>query len=138
MFQLKKLYKKFQNCENSVLLSVKPKLLKKAYEINGLKAARDIYDELIKAPPTQVEVHTVMIEIEKLQEKPSSKNIRKYYECLVQHHGNDNVSVWMDYIKFETESGSTQAANIYRRAVGALKKELVDEFIKAQTMARIK
>lgn len=108
------------------------------YEVNGLKAARDVYEDLIKAPPTQVEVHTVMIEIEKSQEKPNTKNIRKYYECLVQHHGSDNVDVWMDYMKFETELGNTQAANIYRRAVGALKKELVDMFIKAQTMAKLK
>lgn len=129
---------KFQNCENTVLLSLKPNLLKKMYEVNGLKAARDVYEDLIKAPPTQVEVHTVMIEIEKSQEKPNTKNIRKYYECLVQHHGSDNVDVWMDYMKFETELGNTQAANIYRRAVGALKKELVDMFIKAQTMAKLK
>ncbi|KAL0872125.1 hypothetical protein ABMA27_004545 [Loxostege sticticalis] len=135
---LKKLYMKFQNCENTVLLSLKPNLLKKMYEVNGLKAARDVYEDLIKAPPTQIEVHTVMIEIEKSQEKPNTKNIRKYYECLVQHHGSDNVDVWMDYMKFETELGNTQAANIYRRAVGALKKELVDMFIKAQTMAKLK
>lgn len=132
------MYNKFQNCENSALLSIKPKLLQKMYVINGLKAAREMYEELIKTPPTQIEVHTVMIGIEKSQEKPNSKIIRKYYECLVQHHGNNSIDVWMDYMKFETELGSTQAANIYRRAVGALKKELVDDFIKAQTMAKLK
>ncbi|XP_063828068.1 U3 small nucleolar RNA-associated protein 6 homolog [Ostrinia nubilalis] len=135
---LKKLYTKFQNCESSVMLSLKPKLLKKMYELNGLKAARDMYEELIKAPPTQVEVHKTMIEIEKSQEKPNTKNIRKYYECLVQQHGSDNVEAWMDYMKFETELGNTQAANIYRRAVAALKKELVEVFINAQTMAKLK
>lgn len=109
------------------------------YEHNGIKAAREIYEELIRTPPTQVEVHSVMIAAEHEQEKPNIKNIRKCYECSVQHHGNTKVKVWMDYIKFETENGNAQdAPAIYRRAVGMLKKELVDEFIKAQTLAKIR
>ncbi|CAH0398639.1 unnamed protein product [Chilo suppressalis] len=136
---LKNLYRRFQNCESAVLLALKPKLLHKMYEYSGLKAARDMYEELIKAPPTQIETHTVMIDIEKAQDKKNIKIIRKYYECLVQHHGKESIEVWMDYIKFESELGNAQfAPNIYRRAIGALKKELVDEFIKAQTLSKIK
>ncbi|CAG9793729.1 unnamed protein product [Diatraea saccharalis] len=134
-----KIYKSYRNCENVVLLALKPKLLQKMYECNGLKAAREMYEELIKVPPTQIDTHTVMIDIEKSQEKPNIKNIRKYYECLVQHHGKDSVIIWMNYMKFEAEQGNAQSVpNIYRRAIGALKKELVDEFIKAQTLAKLK
>ncbi|KAL4713139.1 hypothetical protein ACJJTC_004525 [Scirpophaga incertulas] len=136
---LKSMYKKFQNCENVVLLSLKPKLLQKTYENDGLKAARELYEEMIKSPPTQVALHTTMIEIELSQENKSAKNIRKYYECLVQQHGNDNIKVWMDYMKFESEYGNVQATpNIYRRAIGALKKELVDQFITTHTLSKIK
>jgi hypothetical protein len=139
ILQLKTLHKKFQNCESTVLLAIKPKLLRKMYEYNGLKAARDMYEELVKAPPTQAELHVIMIDIEKSQNKLNIKNIRKYYECLALHHGDVNIDVWMDYMKFETELGNAQSApTVYRRAIGALKKELVDDFIKAQTLAKIK
>uniref|UniRef100_A0A1E1WCU7 U3 small nucleolar RNA-associated protein 6 homolog n=1 Tax=Pectinophora gossypiella TaxID=13191 RepID=A0A1E1WCU7_PECGO len=136
---LQNFYKRFKNCENSTLLSIKPKLLEKMYEHIGLKAARELYEELIRTPPTQVELHKVMIDIEKSQEKPNAKCIRKCYECSVQYHGTDNVEVWVDYMKFETENGSIQAVPaIYRRAIATLKRELVDEFIKVQTLAKLK
>lgn len=121
------------------MLAVKPKLLQKMYEQCGLKAARELYDDLIKTPPTQTEVHKVMIEIEKSQEKVNLKNIRKYFECYIQHHGNGSIHVWTDFMKFEMENGNAQAsAALYRRALGMLKKELVDEFIKVQTLSKIK
>ncbi|XP_030025221.2 U3 small nucleolar RNA-associated protein 6 homolog [Manduca sexta] len=136
---LKNLYKKFQSCENAVLLEVKPKLLQKMYEHNGLKAAREMYDDLIRTPPTQIDVHTTMIDIEKSQDKINIKNIKKCYECLVQHHGSDNVGIWADYMNFEIDNGNASAApGIYRRAVATLKKELVDEFIKTQALSKLK
>ncbi|KAF9411362.1 hypothetical protein HW555_009809 [Spodoptera exigua] len=135
---LKNLYKKFQSCENAVLLAIKPKLLQKMYEKNGLKAARDLYEDLIRTPPTQIEVHTNMIDIEMLQEKPNPKYIRKCYECAVQHHGTDNVDLWVKYMEFETDHNAQATPAIYRRAVGTLKKEHVDQFIRAQTLAKIK
>lgn len=108
------------------------------YEYNGIKAARQLYEDLIRTPPTQVEVHTYMIDIEIAQENPNLKNIKKCYECAVQHHGADNVDIWMKYMMFETEHNAQAVSAIYRRAIGMLKKELVDEFIKAQTLAKIK
>lgn len=139
MFQLSNLYKKFQNCENPTLLAIKPKLLQKIYEHNGLKAARSLYEELIRTPPIQIEVHRIMIDIEKSQEKPSLKGVRKCFECAVLHHGKDNVDIWMNYMEFETNSGNAQISPaIYRRAVGMLKKELVDQFIKEQTLMKLK
>ncbi|KAJ8716271.1 hypothetical protein PYW08_013556 [Mythimna loreyi] len=135
---LKNLYKKFQNCENAVLLAIKPKLLQKMYENSGIKAARELYEDLIRTPPTQIEVHRNMIDIEMAQEKPNVKSIRKCYEAAVQHHGSDNVDIWMKYMMFETENNAQATPAIYRRAVGMLKKELVDEFIRAQTLAKIK
>ncbi|KPI91753.1 U3 small nucleolar RNA-associated protein 6-like [Papilio xuthus] len=136
---LKSCYDKFKNCEEAVLLAIKPKLLNKMYKCSGLKATRDLYEEFIRTPPTQIEVHTVMIDIEKSQQKPNLKNIRKCFECLVQHHGASSIQVWTDYINFETQNGSPQnSPAIYRRAIAALKKELVDEFIKNQTLSRIK
>lgn len=132
------MFKKFQNCENAVLLAVKPKLLQKMYEHSGIKAARDLYEDLIRTPPTQIEVHRNMIEIEIAQEKPNVKSIRKCYECAVQHHGTDNVDIWMEYMEFETKNNAQATPAIYRRAVGMLKKELVDAFLREQTLAKIK
>lgn len=109
------------------------------YEHNGLQAARDLYEDLIRTPPIQIKVNKVMIDIEKEQDKPNIKNIRKYYECAVMHHGSNNVDIWMEYMKFEMEMGSAASSSLlYRRAIGMLKKELVDEFIKAQTLAKLK
>ncbi|CAG4950700.1 unnamed protein product [Colias eurytheme] len=135
---LNKCYKKFQTCESLVVLSLKPKLLQKLYDHNGLKAARDAYDDFIRTPPTQKELHLVMINIEMAQEKVSAKHIRKCYECLVQHHGSNYVDVWLNYIKFESQHGNAQTVpQVHRRAIAALKKELVDEFIRAQTLSRL-
>lgn len=108
------------------------------YDHNGIKAARLLYEDLIRTPPTQIEVHLNMIDIERAQENPNVKNIRKYYECAVQHHGTDNVDIWIKYMTFETENNAQSAPLIYRRAVGMLKKELADSFIKAQTLSKIK
>lgn len=139
VFQLDNFYKKFQSCDNPTLLAIKPKLLQKMYEHNGLKAARSLYEDLIRTPPTQIEVHRVMINIEETQEKPYSKGIRKCFECALQHHGKDNMDIWMEYMKFETEHGDAQnAPAIYRRAIGTLEKELVDQFIKEQTLLKLK
>lgn len=108
------------------------------YNQCGLKAARELYEEFVRTPPTQIELHRVMITIEKLQDKLSLKNIRKCFECLIQHHGADNKDIWAEYIDFETQNGSAQLApTIYQRAVAVLKKELVDEFIKSQSLSRI-
>ncbi|XP_073947394.1 U3 small nucleolar RNA-associated protein 6 homolog [Choristoneura fumiferana] len=136
---LMKLHKQFQNCESTILLAVKPKLLQKMYDYNGLKAARILYEELTKTPPLQKDVQTAMIKIEKSQDKPNAKQIRKCYEYLALHHGQENVDVWMDYMNFEMKFGNAQLSPaIYRRAVASLKKDLVDDFIKAQTLAKIK
>ncbi|XP_028030528.1 U3 small nucleolar RNA-associated protein 6 homolog [Bombyx mandarina] len=136
---IKTLYKKFQNCDNAILLAVKPKLLQKMYEHNGLKAARELYEDFIRTPPTQIELHKIMINIEKSQEKLNLKAIRKCYECAVHHHGTDNKEIWADYINFEIENGNApNSAVVYRRAVGMLKKDIVDEFIRDQTLSKIK
>lgn len=113
--------------------------MKKIYEHNGVKAARQVYEDFIRTPPTQEDVHKVMIEIEMNQDKPLVKNIRKCYEALIQHHGKNNIGVWMDFMKFEQENGSAQAVpGLHRRAIGLLEKKLVDDFIKAQTLAKLK
>ncbi|OWR44253.1 u3 small nucleolar RNA-associated protein 6 [Danaus plexippus plexippus] len=134
----KNCYSKLQSCESVVFMTLKPTLLKKMYEHNGLKAARQVYEECIRTPPTQEEVHSIMIDIEMNQEKPSLKNVRKCYEALVQHHGKSNIKVWMDYINFEQKYGNAQAVpSIHRRAIGMLDKNSVDDFIKAQTLAKL-
>lgn len=108
------------------------------YEHSGLKATREMYEEFIRTPPIQLELHTAMIDIEKMQDNPNGKQIRKCFECLVQHCGSDNVRLWLDYMKFETDYGNAQLSPaIYRRALATLKKELVDEFIKAHTLSKI-
>lgn len=136
---LKNCFTKFQACDHEALLSLKPKLLQKIYEHSGLKAARQVYEDFIRTPPTQADVHKVMIEIEMSQAKPTLKCIRKCYEAFVQHHGKNNIQVWMDYIKFEQENGGAQAVPaIHRRAIAMLGKKLVDEFIKAQALSKIK
>ncbi|XP_046968618.1 U3 small nucleolar RNA-associated protein 6 homolog [Vanessa cardui] len=136
---LKNCYDKFQACDHAAVLSLKPKLLQKINEQNGLKAARNAYEDFIRTPPTQIEIHKVMIEIEMHQEKPLQKYIRKCYEALVQHHGRDNIEVWIDYINFEQQNGAAQAVPaIHRRAIGMLEKNLVDGFIKAQALAKLK
>ncbi|XP_041986309.1 U3 small nucleolar RNA-associated protein 6 homolog [Aricia agestis] len=135
----KNCYKRFQNCESSILLSLKPKFLMKIYEHNGLKAAREVYEDFVRTPPTQVDVHDVMIQIELSQEKPALKNIRKCFECAIQHHGQTNINVWMDYIKFETQNGNLQSAPaIHRRAIAVLNKDVVSDFLKAQALAKLK
>lgn len=139
IFQVKSLYKKFQNCEHSIYLALKPKLLRKTYEHCGLKAARELYNEFVRTPPIQLDVHTNMLEIENSQDVKSYKNIKNCYECMVHHLGSDNYEIWLKYIKFETDHGNAKnVPSIYRRAIAVLKKELVDEFIKEHTLLKLK
>ncbi|GBP37823.1 U3 small nucleolar RNA-associated protein 6 homolog [Eumeta japonica] len=133
------LYRMFHNCESSILLSLKPKLLEKTYQFSGLKAARNMYEEFIRSPPIQLEVQKVMLDIEKSQEKMNLAQIKKCYELMMQHHGQNDCVIWLDYINFESECGSPALVpSIYRRAIAMLDKTLVDEFIKAHTLAQIK
>lgn len=135
---VKNVYKRFQSCEHSVFLALKPKLLEKTYEHRGLKAARDLYDEFIRTPPIQIEVHTTMINIEEKQAVKSYKNLKKCYEGMVRNHGADNYEIWLDYINFESKSGKAMLVpNIYANAIRVLKKELVDEFIKRHTLDKL-
>lgn len=107
------------------------------YSHNGIKAARELYEELIRTPPIQLAVNLVMIKIESYQEWPNIKQIRKCFECAILHHGTGDADIWNKYIEFEIEIGEPHLApSIYRRALAMLRPELIVEFMKNQVMHR--
>lgn len=136
--QLRDIFDKVDNCVSVVFLTIKPKLLSRIYDCQGLKAARDMYNKFLTMPPLQIDIHKTMIDIESKQEKKSYKNIKKYYECMVQNHGPTNYKIWLDYMKFENENNNgIDTSSIYRRAQAVLDNNLMGQFVKEHTLARL-
>lgn len=96
----------------------------------GIHAARKAYEELSLQPPITLEFHKKMAALELTQPRISQKYARRPYEMATQQYGSNDISIWMDYIKFEMDKGdSKKVGEIHARAVKTLKNELTQTFI---------
>lgn len=76
-----------------------------------------------------------MAMLECLQPEASLKHIRLSHENATQQFGSDNISVWLDYIKFEMKHGEPKkTGSIHMRAVKTLNCNLTDSFIKEHSL----
>lgn len=58
--------------------------------------------------------------------------MRHCFENAVLEYGENDVSIWLDYIKFESqfiEGHPEEAAKIFERAKNCLRDNLVENFI---------
>lgn len=108
------------------------------HELNGLRAARELYSKLVNIPPIQIEVHKAMIQIEKEQPKPNIREIQRCFEWAIATHGAVDVDLWDEYIDFETTRGNNTAVDfIHRRAMAKLPPALANIFQTRQCDKRI-
>lgn len=103
----------------------------------SIEKARKLYNELSKVPPPSLSFYYKMAEIESCQEKVNVSGWRNCYELATFFFGKSSVKLWMDYIRFEQESGDpTKVSLLYERAKDMLDKEFVDDFIGSYSLLK--
>ena len=96
--------------------------------INLFKSSR-----FLQVPPFDVDFFLKYIKIEQCFKKVSIQNISKCYDVALQHFGDNNIGLWLDYIKFchynriSNDNLSTMS-DIYWRALKQLKQNSVEDF----------
>lgn len=98
--------------------------------ISDICTARKAYESLCSQPNTSLDFHKKMTAFELMQPEISLKHARRTYEMAMLQYGNNDTSVWMDYIMFELKHGDPkQIGDIHARAVKCLKHSLTHSFI---------
>lgn len=120
----------------------------------GINDARKFFNDAFRNGFPCLEMYNKMVEIEELQvkkrdsltlDKPFANNflfsyptqvepdVKNWRNCMTlgsYKYGQDNIDVWLNFIKFELKHGDPKdASRISERAIGALKTELVDSFV---------
>ncbi|XP_015119461.1 U3 small nucleolar RNA-associated protein 6 homolog [Diachasma alloeum] len=109
---------------------MKPAYIEWLVLTKGIEAARQQYNELAIQPPTCLELHKKMLELEMIQPKICKQSARKPHELATLHYGKSNTQVWIDFILFEMKHGEPmRVTDIHRRAVKTLQPALTDAFI---------
>lgn len=98
--------------------------------ISGIRAARKAYDNLCLQSPFSLKFHKKMASLEIMQPDVSLKHARRPYELAAHQFGNNDKSVWMDYIMFEMKYGDPKkVCDIRARALKNLERNLTYSFI---------
>lgn len=114
---------------------IKPIWLEWLLLTKGIHATRKAYENFCRHPSTSLEVHKKMAMLECLQPETSLKHMRLPHEMATQQFGKDNVSIWLDYIKFERNHGEpTKIGSIHTRAVKTLDRNLTSCFLEEYSL----
>ncbi|KAK2586790.1 hypothetical protein KPH14_011815 [Odynerus spinipes] len=96
---------------------MKPSYIEWLILTKNIQAARKVYDSLCLQPPTCLELHKRMAELELMQPEVVQKYARHPHEMATLQFGKNNVRVWMDYVVFEMKHGDPKRiGEIHRRA----------------------
>ncbi|XP_059616443.1 U3 small nucleolar RNA-associated protein 6 homolog [Phlebotomus argentipes] len=94
-----------------------------------INAARHKYDDLVLNTTPCLEIHEKMSFLESIQCIPNVDSWRKCHENAVRFFGEQQVDVWIEYIKFEKTQDTPKNINlIYERALKTLNVDLVNTF----------
>lgn len=100
------------------------------YETHGMAHARLCYNQTCTSAKPSLAMHERMLELEESQSVPNLKAWRKCLEMAITYYGNDNISLWLKYILFETKYGDPiLASQLSGKAVKVLKSHLVERFM---------
>lgn len=98
--------------------------------IPGIRAARKAYDSLCLQQPFSLKFHKKMASLEVMQPDVSLKHARRPHELATHQYGNNDKTVWIDYIKFEMKYGDPKkVGEIHARAMKNLERSLTYSFI---------
>ncbi|XP_060865287.1 uncharacterized protein LOC132941308 isoform X2 [Metopolophium dirhodum] len=113
--------------DEKLSLEIRPKYLEWCIEFKDIHATRDLFNELKDFKPACPKLYLVMIAIEREEPNYELDTVRQLYEEVTKLCGNDNVEVWIDYIRFEQEYGNKGLKQkIYYKAVFNLQRQFLD------------
>jgi len=102
--------------------------LDRSYE-KGIDKARMVYKRFQLLPPFSCDLHKNILTYELEQKKVDREEVRKIYEIYSQQFGEEEIQIWLDWIKFEEKFGNImEVPNIVCRAESRLKPDKVNKF----------
>ncbi|KAL5019269.1 hypothetical protein ScPMuIL_004991 [Solemya velum] len=125
------------SCCREVSVSVKEMYLQWTYLTAGISKARNLYKRLCQLKPLSLLFYKNYIDMEKSQDKPKIKVLRRAYEEALRDFGTEDADIWIEYIKMETShpDGSLgNAGKIHFQALKFLEGQLNQDFITRYTL----
>lgn len=116
----------------NVAAVVKSSLLRAFHKLGGIPLARSEYKSMAISPPFSLELHQVMIELEK-SKVSDSKHMKYVHELATQQYGKSNPDVWIQYVEFLLHDDPKNCTFLYNRACSTLENRLVKTFIDKYT-----
>lgn len=121
----------------------KSKVLAIIFHHFGLKKARSYYQKNKTTFPISKSFSYKMIEIEKhveeMEEEKSetfNMSISSAYDDLIHYFGEDDVAVWMDYIRHMMSIDTTKVAALYEKALKSLNPGVVQQFVQQYSLLK--
>lgn len=100
-------------------------------------AARKQYRKMQQNCCPCLQLHRKMSQLESIQAQPNTDQWRMCHENATQYFGASEISVWIDYIRFEKEAGNPKhMPAIFERAKSRLDANLVANFITEYELLR--
>lgn len=135
--KIEEIFQAAMQAHPDIAKDMKPSYIEWLVLTKSIQSARKIYDSLCLQPPTCLELHKKMAELELMQPEVVQKYARRPHEMAVLQFGQNNVRVWLDYIIFEMNHGDPKKiGEIHRRAVKTLEPALTDSFISEYTLLK--
>lgn len=123
----------------SIASHFKPEYIEWIALNNNLLEARKMYKEFTLNSFPCLGLHRKMISLECANVPINVTEVRKCYEYAVQLFGFKEVSIWIDFIRFERHHGSPKtSSNLYQRAKATIKDEdAVQKFIELHSLMQM-
>lgn len=121
----------------------KSKVLAIIFHHFGIKKARSYYQKNKTISPISKNFSYKMIEIEKhveeMQEEKSEQfnmSISSAYDDLIHYFGQDDVSVWLDYICHIMSIDTTKVGALYEKALKSLNPGVCQQFVQQYSLLK--
>lgn len=121
----------------------KPKVLAIIYHLHRIERARIYYQKNKTVSPICKGFSLKMIEIEKhhaeMEEEPSRQlgsQISSIYDDLIHHFANEDVDIWLSYIRYVMTTDILKVGVLYQKALKSLKPAECQLFVQQYTLLK--
>jgi len=130
------LKKAIKNENRKVSDHFKPEYIEWACIEKNLQEARKIYKDLTLNTPPCLGIHQKMVQLEIASFDIDLAEVRRCFDYAIQLFGFKEVSIWIEYIRFERRYGNPlSTTNLYERAKATLKgDDLIQKFIQEHSL----
>lgn len=105
--------------------------IKWAHQTNGIKYARTVFQTVIINKLPFPELITTMVKFECLRERgPNVKRIENLFEMGVNAYGDRDLSVWLNFCKFQLIHKPLAISRILEQVRNKLRADLYQDFVK--------